>query len=62
MNVRIDIVKNGPLKVEGAFTVHKADGSVAPHTGEVAHLCRCGQSSTKPYCDGAHKKAEFKAD
>ena len=22
-------------------------------------LCRCGQSNTKPYCDGTHEKADF---
>ncbi|WP_455363321.1 CDGSH iron-sulfur domain-containing protein [[Eubacterium] cellulosolvens] len=27
----------------------------------VAALCRCGQSSNKPYCDATHKKIGFSA-
>jgi CDGSH-type Zn-finger protein len=62
MPVKIQATPNGPLKVEGDFSIHNPDSSLAPHQGQTAYLCRCGQSSNKPFCDGAHKKAEFVAD
>jgi CDGSH-type Zn-finger protein len=27
----------------------------------VTELCRCGHSSNKPFCDGTHRSAGFKA-
>jgi CDGSH-type Zn-finger protein len=62
MTVKIQPQPNGPIKVEGDFSILKADGSTLEHKGEQAFLCRCGHSSNKPFCDGSHKKAEFKAD
>jgi uncharacterized Fe-S cluster protein YjdI len=49
---------NGPLLLEGAFTVKDAAGTVVASGGKVA-LCRCGQSGKKPFCDGAHRKSGF---
>ncbi len=62
MSVKIQTTPNGPLKVEGDFSVHNSDGSLAPHQGQTAHLCRCGKSLNKPFCDGSHKAADFKAE
>jgi CDGSH-type Zn-finger protein len=72
-NKRIVIVKNGPYVVEGdvplvsktqVVSEHgepltwRKDGEIAVSPGEY-HLCRCGQSSNRPFCDGTHKKMEF---
>ena len=29
--------------------------------GEAIVLCRCGGSTTKPFCDGTHSKVGFQA-
>jgi uncharacterized Fe-S cluster protein YjdI len=50
--------KNGPLLVEFECVVMDADGKVIREIQKGA-LCRCGQSSTKPFCDGTHKKVGF---
>jgi CDGSH-type Zn-finger protein len=44
---------NGPIWVRGRIPVESADGSVYELRNSVA-LCRCGQSSNKPFCDGSH--------
>jgi CDGSH-type Zn-finger protein len=59
--MKVTIVENGPIifKTDGQFSCRVGDTSETK-SGSLA-LCRCGQSSTKPYCDGSHLKAEFKA-
>jgi len=50
--------RNGPLLIEFACVVKDADGNVVREIQKGA-FCRCGQSSTKPFCDGTHKKVGF---
>lgn len=56
---KITVMKNGPLLVNGTMEVTKPDGSSENKTNTTA-FCRCGASSNKPYCDGEHKKIDFK--
>ena len=56
----IEINENGPLKVSGEFEVKDANGNLV-ETKKTAYLCRCGASTKKPFCDGAHSKIGFQA-
>jgi CDGSH-type Zn-finger protein/uncharacterized Fe-S cluster protein YjdI len=53
---------NGPCVVEGAFVLVDQEGAVLAHLGPQTALCRCGQSATKPLCDGSHRRAGFAAE
>ena len=44
----------GPLWVTGNIPVERADGQPMEVRNRVT-LCRCGQSSNKPLCDGSHR-------
>ena len=57
MSVNIKIANNGPYIVEGEFTLTDANGQAV--TVKKAALCRCGGSTTKPFCDGTHSKIGF---
>ena len=62
-DVTIQVRDNGPLLVEGSIAIQDADGgsfAVNPDKPAVA-LCRCGHSGNKPFCDGAHRAADFQA-
>ncbi len=58
---KITVMPNGPLMIEGNLTVNKTNGENIKE-GEKLFLCRCGTSSSKPFCDGSHKKADFNAE
>jgi 3-phenylpropionate/trans-cinnamate dioxygenase ferredoxin subunit len=55
----IIVRKNGPYRVHGPVTLQDHLGNEIPLPGEVFTLCRCGHSSTKPFCDGTHKRIGF---
>ena len=57
--IKINAMQNGPLLVEGIIEVTKPDGSIENKEKTTA-FCRCGASSNKPYCDGEHRKVDFK--
>jgi CDGSH-type Zn-finger protein len=59
-DVSIKATRNGPYVVTGSVDVLDADGK-AYTVKETFALCRCGGSSTKPFCDGTHKKIGFQA-
>jgi CDGSH-type Zn-finger protein len=49
---------SGPIWVRGGIEVIAADGSAYEVRNRVT-LCRCGQSSNKPFCDGTHASVGF---
>jgi 3-phenylpropionate/trans-cinnamate dioxygenase ferredoxin subunit len=57
MTVTIKIRENGPYVVDGEFTLVDANGNEVPIVKRA--LCRCGGSTTKPFCDGTHSKIGF---
>ena len=59
MPVSIKIAENGPYIVQGEFTLTDSNGNEIPV--KKAALCRCGASTTKPFCDGTHSKIGFQA-
>lgn len=50
------IQRNGPNMVSGGIVVVT---TARPREMTTAVLCRCGNSSDKPFCDGAHVKIGF---
>jgi CDGSH-type Zn-finger protein len=60
--VVIKVRKNGPYKVTGPVTIVDADGNEFEiPEGDGIVLCRCGASTTKPFCDKTHSKIGFEA-
>jgi CDGSH-type Zn-finger protein len=61
--VEIKVRHNGPYKITGPVRVIDADGNEfeLPDDGKPVALCRCGGSTTKPFCDGTHSRVGFEA-
>jgi CDGSH-type Zn-finger protein len=59
MTVTIKIKDNGPYLIEGDVKLTDMNGNEIPLTKKA--LCRCGGSTTKPFCDGTHSKIGFQA-
>lgn len=60
--VRIRLRKNGPYVID-TEDVEVVDWNGVPYRigRRPVALCRCGASSTKPFCDGTHSKQGFDA-
>jgi CDGSH-type Zn-finger protein len=69
---KIMVTKDGPYLVSGGLSIDKQvigigkegepekwiQGKKVP-SGETCALCRCGESKSKPFCDGTHGKVKF---
>ncbi len=51
---------SGPLWVKGGIPIESAKGFEYERRNRMT-LCRCGRSARKPFCDGSHIAAGFKA-
>ncbi len=58
---KITALDNGPYLVKGPILLLDAEGNRFPFERATVALCRCGGSTTKPFCDGTHSKIGFKA-
>lgn len=62
MGTVIRVRENGPYRIEDEdVTVVDWNGNPYTITRRPIALCRCGASTTKPFCDGTHSRAGFQA-
>jgi CDGSH-type Zn-finger protein len=59
--VIITVRPNGPYFIAGPAIVVDRQGNEYKSAKPRIALCRCGSSSTKPFCDGTHQKIGFDA-
>lgn len=53
--VQVTCCPDGPFLVRGADVIRDEDGVDHETRRPVVAVCRCGKSSSKPWCDGTHK-------
>jgi CDGSH-type Zn-finger protein len=62
MPLTIRLRKNGPYVIDGDdVRVVDWNGAEYPVARRPVALCRCGASTTKPFCDGTHSRIGFQA-
>ena len=61
-DVKITVKPNGPYRVEGVVDLVDKAGNHFPKSEFGFSLCRCGQSASKPICDGSHARVGFQAE
>jgi 3-phenylpropionate/trans-cinnamate dioxygenase ferredoxin subunit len=65
MALEIVATRNGPYLVAGdlgLLELRDGDSNLYDLAGKKrVFLCRCGASTTKPFCDGQHTKIGFQA-
>jgi CDGSH-type Zn-finger protein len=62
MATTITVRQNGPYRVEGDdVKVVDWNGNEYAIAKRPFALCRCGASTSKPFCDGTHSKIGFAA-
>lgn len=49
---------DGPYHVKGDFVLIDGEGNKLKLTDET-WLCRCGESTEKPFCTGSHSSCDF---
>ena len=65
MRIEVVATRNGPYLLTGDLAqldLRDGDGNLYEVAGKHRiFLCRCGASTTKPFCDGQHSKIGFEA-
>jgi CDGSH-type Zn-finger protein len=56
--ITISCIKDGPITFRGRMRLHNQFGQECVKMR--GSLCRCGQSASKPFCDGSHARVGFK--
>ena len=57
-SLAVTCMEDGPLKFVGRMRIMDYLGQQCTKTR--GNLCRCGHSANKPFCDGTHKRINFK--
>ena len=61
-SLEITALADGPYRIEGDVTILDSDERPIRNHSSPVHLCRCGRSATKPFCDGSHARSGWKEE